>query len=299
MDKFRQMEIFTAVVETRQLTRAANILQLSKSAISHAMANLEESLGVELLTRNSRAWQLTSGGEYYYEECTKILSALEAMEDQVRHSQNLSGLIRVSSPSAFGTYALAPIVAKFMSLHPDIVIEFNLADSFIDIVEERVDLSIRDATLKDLNLKIEGLEEHTIFQTQMGIYASTKYIEKHGSPTSYTDLKNYDCIHYSPNPLWRMSKAGREYKFMPNERLKVDSGEAVRQFCIRGQGLSYIASRLVQDAVAKGALVEVLPDYDSLKMPVHALVAKDKYIPRRVTRLLEFIMTALATGSMR
>ena len=95
MDKFRRMEIFVAIVEAGQLTRAAKELHLSKAAVSHSLNSLEEYLDIQLLTRNNRIWQLTEAGSTYYHKSKKILADIETIEDNAQKgSQNLSGLVR-------------------------------------------------------------------------------------------------------------------------------------------------------------------------------------------------------------
>ena len=123
---------------TSQLTRAAKDLRISKSAVSHALSDLEQYLNLQLLNRDSRSWKLTDAGEVYYKQCIKILTDIEHMEDTVRgDTHNLSGLIRLSAPNTFGCYTMVPILSKFMDIYPDIVIDFKLTErlSLIHISE--------------------------------------------------------------------------------------------------------------------------------------------------------------------
>lgn len=285
------MEIFVAVVEAGQLTRASEILHLSKSAVSHALNNLEEYLDLKLLNRTSRSWQLTEAGQTYYSQCKKIIADIELMEDGVRlENQNLSGLIRISAPDTFGSYTLAPVLSKFMDKHPNIVIDLNLTERFVDLIEERVDLAFRTGDITDQNLEV-----HRIGEAKMMIYASPKYLEKYGEPKTYAELKNHRCIRYTRSPVWRMSKGGRRYEFTPMDHLLTDSGESMREFCVRGQGLACFPSSLGEFAVAKGRLVEVLTNYDFATMPVHVIRLKKNHTPLRVLRLFEFVEEELGS----
>lgn len=197
MDRFRRMQIFVAVVEAGQLTRAAEVLHLSKSAVSHALTDLEKYLGLQLLARTNRSWQLTDAGVSYYTQSKKILADVEMMEDKARHeSQTLSGLIRLSAPDTFGSYTLSPVISKFMDMHPDIVIELNLTERFVDLIEERVDLAFRTG-----RTKYSGMEVHKIGEAKAMIVSSPVYLEKYGVPTSHLQLKSHKCIRYTRSPL--------------------------------------------------------------------------------------------------
>ncbi len=286
MDRLRRMEIFVTIVEAGQFTRAASALSLSKSSVSHALSDLEKYLGLQLIKRNNRSWQLTDTGHVYYEQSKKILSDVRAMEDTARHeSQRLSGHIRLSAPETFGSYTLTPIIATFMAKHPDIIIEINLTERLVDLIEERVDIAFRAGPMKD-----SSLVARMIGEAKMIICASPDYLEKNGEPTSHIDLKNHKCLRYSRGPTWSLMKGGRQYSFTPRDHIVTNSGETLRQFAIAGQGIGLMPTMLVQQALAKGSLVQTMTDYGGLPMPVYALRTGDNRAPARVTQLLDFIM---------
>jgi len=289
MDRFRRMEIFVAVVEARQLTRAAKVLHLSKSAVSHALTDLEEYLDLQLLNRNNRSWQLTDAGSTYYTECKKILSDVQMMEDKARgDNHSLSGHIRLSAPDTFGSYTLAPVIAKFMDINPNIIIELNLTERFVDLVEERVDIAFRTGHMKDSSLVAQKIGEAV-----MMFCASPAYLAKYGEPKTHHDLKNHRCLQYTRSPKWRLKKDNRWFEFMPKSHLLSDSGESLREFAIRGQGIAFMPSMLAEFAVRKGRLVKILKSYETANMPVSVLRLGDNRAPTRVIKLLDFIVEEL------
>lgn len=289
MGRLRRMEIFVAVVEAGQLTRASEVLHLSKSAVSHALTELEKYLDLQLLNRNNRSWQLTDAGSIYYAHCKKILSDVQIMEDKARSdSHNLSGHIRLSAPDTFGSYTLTPVLAKFMDKHPNIVIELNLTERYVDLVEERVDIAFRTGHMEDSTLVAQ-----TIGEASMMVCASPAYLEKYGEPETHQDLKKHRCIQYTRSPKWRLKKGSRWYEFTPKNHLFIDSGECVREFSIRGQGIAFMPSMLADFAVKKGRLVQILKSYECGPMPVNALRLGDNRAPTRVLTLLEFIVDEL------
>jgi len=289
MNRLRRMEIFIALVEAGQVKLAAQTLNLSKSAVSHALTDLEHYLDIQLILRSNKSWQVTDTGLVYYEQCKKILADIEKMEDRARQdNQNLSGVIRISVPETFGSYTLAPVLAQFMNMHPKIVIKMNLTERFIDLVDERVDLAFRTGEIKDSSLVVSE-----IGQARMMLCASPDYLKKYGTPQSHKDLKNHKCLVYTRNPTWKLSKDGDRHDFTPNSHLIADSGETIREFSIRGQGISMLPTMLGEFAIKRGRLVEVLTDYDLAKMPVQAFWVGQNRAPMRVTRLLNFVVDEL------
>ena len=283
------MGIFVAVVEAGQLTRAAEDLGLSKSAVSHALKDLETYLDLQLLNRNARSWRLTDAGSIYYKKCKNILADVELMEDMTRGDRhNLSGLIRISAPDTFGSYTLTPVLSKFMDLHPNIVIELNLTERRVDLIEERVDLAFRTGHLEDSALIVQKIGE-----AHVSIFASPDYLKKRGEPKTHLDLKNHKCIQYTRSPTWRLKKEGKEYNFIPKSHVLTDSGETMREFCIRGQGLAAMPTMLAEFSVKKGRLVPVLKDYKNDPMPINAFRVKGNRASNRVLQLSDFVISEL------
>ena len=294
MDKFRSMEIFVTLVEAGQLTRAANELHLSKSAVSSSLTSLEEYLDTRLLTRNNRAWQLTEAGITYYNNSKKILADIETIEDNAQQGcRNLSGLIRVSSAGTFGSFILTPIISKFMKMHPNIVIELNLMGTLEDLIEERVDIAFRAPPLQEDILNNKKIERYIIGNTEMVLCSSPAYLESCGTPKTHLDLNNHKCIMYTRIPTWSLSKNGRRFEHTPKGCLVTDNAVTMRQFCIQGQGLIFISSSLALSALAKGKLVPILENYECGSVHIEAIRIKGKHAPPRVVQLLQFILDEL------
>ena len=294
MDKFRRMEIFVAIVEAGQLTRAANNLHLSKSAVSQSLTDLEDYLDTQLIMRKNGAWQLSEAGSTYYNKSKKILAAIDAYDDDAQQGrQNLSGLIRISAPSTFGSYLLTPIISKFMEIHPNIVIELNQLGVITDLIEERVDIAFRSTLGKERCSKNNKLEIHKIGETEMVICSSPAYLKTYGTPKTHLDLKKHRCILYTRAPTWTLSKNGRNFEHTPTGPIIIDNAEIKRELCIHGQGLSFMAAKLAAGPMKKGKLVPILEDYDCGTVQIQAVRIKDKYTPARVIQLLNFIIDEL------
>ena len=285
MDRFRRMEIYVAVVEAGQLTRAAEALHLSKSAVSHGLADLEKYLGIQLLARNPRSLQLTQAGQDYYDQCKRILADIETVEEQVRgDDKRVSGNIRITAPDTFVSYLLTPIFAQFMEQNPGITMDLNLTEKQVDLVEDRFDLAFRIMSVED-NLHITQL----LSSVRMVTCASPTYLKKTNKPLkTHKDLKHHNCLRYTRSPIWNLVKDGRHYEFAPQGNLTTNSGENLRQFAIADQGVIHLPYFLTYHAIQKKRLVPVLTDYEGPKMNGYIVRPAHRHCPARVQSLIDF-----------
>ncbi|PHR92978.1 MAG: LysR family transcriptional regulator [Robiginitomaculum sp.] len=288
MDRLRKMEIFVTVVETGQFTRAASTLGLSKSAVSHAISDLETYLNFQFIRRGTKGVKLTAAGQDYYEQCCRILSDIQELEANVRDvKQVLQGSIRISAPVSFGAYILAPIIAKFSTLHPDINIQLDLTNRFIDLIEEGMDIGIRIANTVDTQLITQPLT-----RVQMHLCASPDYLARHEHVPDLVGLETLDCLKYSGTPTWQLIRDGQTHVFTPKGPIVSDSGEALREFAIAGKGVTYLPDFLMEAPAKAGSLVRVLPQYEGRALQAYIAFAPTRHRSQRVRRLVEYIAVA-------
>lgn len=294
MDRFRRMEIFVAVVETGQITRASEKLHLSKSAVSHGLSDLEQYLEVQLLIRNPRAMQLTEAGQGYYDHCKRILADVETVEEDLKgEEKRVSGHIRITAPDTFGSYLLTPIFTQFMNENPGITLDLHLTERTVDLVEDGFDLAFRIKPTEDRQHKWTKLS--TI---RMVTCASPGYLEKSGKPLrDHRDLKHHNCLKYTRSPTWNYRKDGRNIEFMPEGNVTTNSGENLRQFAIADHGIIYIPYFLAYHALTKKRLVMVLNDYEGQNLDGYIVRPAHLHCPARVQSLIDF--TVSQTRSMQ
>src|SRR5499427_6261681 len=189
-----RVAVFLRVVELQSFTAAAEALGLPKSSVSRSVAHLEESLGVQLLQRTTRAVQLTEAGKVYFEEASRALATLEqAHETLTQLDGRLQGPVRITAPVDLGVLVLAPLAARFTRRTPGITLEFLLTARVVNLVEEGVDLAVRAGPLRDSSLisrRVNGLEAW--------ILSSPAYLDARGTPTSLQDLTTHDCVLFRP-----------------------------------------------------------------------------------------------------
>src|SRR6478736_421666 len=153
MDKVASLRAFVKVVESGSFAEAGRQLRLSRSAISKYIADLEESLGVQLLNRTTRHASPTEGGQRYFERAVVILSEIEAADQAVTQAQSAPrGLLRVNAPMSFGTLRLGPVLADFMEKYPELQLQLALSDDLLDPVQDGFDVTLRIAELESSSL---------------------------------------------------------------------------------------------------------------------------------------------------
>ena len=151
MDRLAGMAVFARVVEAESFTAAAAQLGMSKSAVSKAIAALEDRLGARLLNRTTRRLALTEVGQAFYERCARVVAEAEEAELAVTRLQEVPrGTLRINAPVSFGALHLGPALTDFMRRYPDLRIEIEFTDRFVDLIEEGWDVAVRIATLPEL-----------------------------------------------------------------------------------------------------------------------------------------------------
>jgi len=290
MDRFRRMEIFNAVVETGQFTRAAAALNLSKSAVSHAITDLEKFLGLQLLIRSNRSLNLTEAGQAYYEQSVRILTELSVLENTTRQSkETVSGRIRLSAPLTYANTILSPIITAFMNANPAVTVDVILTERYLDLIGEGVDFAVRFGNLKD-----SRLVARKVSTISHNLCASPDFLKLHPNLTSLNALKKVNCLKFTGTPVWGLTNGDRNHNFTPKGTLVSNNGEALRTFAIAGQGVAFLPGFLTERAFADGRLKHIMPDFKGRPLNVSIVKPPIRHTPLRVIRLIDLIAKEIA-----
>src|SRR5215469_5322092 len=196
MDVFAGIKAFVAVADKGGFAKAARGAGAATSSIMRQVDALEEHLGTTLLNRSTRSVTLTPAGEAYYAQAVRIVSDLDEANRSVSELHGPPrGLLRVSLPVAFARLHVAPIVPEFIKLYPGIELELLMTDSFVNLVEDRVDLAIRIGSLESSSLIARRLAPH-----RRVLCASPEYIRTHGEPRVPADLAKHNCLRFPTLP---------------------------------------------------------------------------------------------------
>lgn len=291
MDRFQEMASFVAVVDAGSFVGAAEVLGLSKAAVSRHVAELEQRLGVRLLQRTTRRLSLTAEGEQFHARCKDLLATLDEAEAEVtaRRGEPV-GRIKVNAPLSFGVLHLAPLWGRFIERNPKVVLDITLSDRIVDLVEEGYDLAVRIANMPGSNLVGRCLAE-----TRMVLCAAPEYLARHGTPTRPAELAAHRILAYSywsTGDEWRFTGPEGPVSVRIRPLLYANNGDTCRAAALDGQGVILQPDFIVGEDLRAGRLVELMPAYRSIRIGIHAVYPSRKYLPLKVRRLVDFLAEA-------
>lgn len=296
MDRLDCMQSFVRVVETGSFSAVARERDTTQPTISKQIAALESYLDVQLLTRSTRKLQLTQEGERFFKHCQQVLDAAAAAEASVGLRQKPAGILRVSCPVAFGQHVLMPCIKEFLARYPDIKLDLNLSDRFIDLVEDGTDLAIRIGQVND-----PTLITHRIGITQRVTVAAASYFCDRAEPQTPQELVSHNCIVYT-----RLA-TGNEWHFQhPTEgtthvtvkgNLQVDNSTAIREAVLSGIGIAVCPVWLFGDLIQSGGLRVMLTSYQPTPLPIHAVYRRGRFISAKVQCLIDYLTNAFSLNS--
>jgi DNA-binding transcriptional LysR family regulator len=227
------------VVRAGSFSAAARQLQLPPSAVSRRMARLEEDLGVRLLQRTTRSLQVTEVGRTYLEYARRAFEELEAGQRAVGEWQRSPrGRVRLSAPSGFGE-VLWSLLPTFLADNPEVRLELELAERYVDLVEERFDLALRST--RDTTSRWVG---YRFGSSPRELYASPSYLETRGSPRSVQDLTRHDCIVLgarSDRATWTLRVGKTTRKVTVRGRIAVNEARLAARAAASGFGIALLA----------------------------------------------------------
>ena len=251
------IKLFTRLAVTRNISKAGQELELSPAVASSYLNKLEGSLGVRLLHRTTRKVSLTEEGEAFLPHALEVLSSVEAAQASVGAGDvSPRGILRVTAPASFGDLHMMPSLKDFLSLYPEINVDFRFSDSIVDLVEGGFDIAIRNSDLKDSSLIARKLASDKRI-----LCASPEYIKKFGEPNTPQELKNHQCINLTGLENWVFDTTKGKVTIKTNGRFKSDSGKAIRDACIHGIGITINSKWIVYKQLKNGQLIEILKDY--------------------------------------
>jgi len=294
MDRFEAMTIFCKAVEQGSFAAAAERLNLSTSAVSRQIAQLETLLHARLLNRTTRRISLTDEGRAYYERCLQVLSDLEEAEELVGNSRSiLRGTLRLTAPISFGVWHLSYAIADFSREQPQVKFDISLLDHQVDLVEAGLDLAIRVG-----DLGTQNLVARSIGKARLMTCASPDYLARHGTPTVPADLAQHHCLTYAYNAdvhLWKFTRNGEVEEVRVTTALHANNGILLRELAVQGMGVMRGPDFLLQSAVDQHQLQEIMPDWAPAPLNIYVAYPSRKHLSAKVRGFTNFLQQWLAT----
>ena len=288
------IDLFATVVEAGSFAQAAERLHLTRSAVGKGVARLELRLGVQLFHRTTRSQSLTEEGALFYRHCLRALEEVRLGETALASNKLiLNGRLKVSMPVLFGQQCVAPILLALAKAHPGLALELSFSDRKVDLVEEGMDLVIRNAEPPDsLDLAARRLGEHG-----MTLCASPAYLAERGEPVTLAELPEHECIAYLRQGRvlswwWQEAETWREVQ--PRGRLQMDDLNAITQAAIAGFGLAWLPTWLARPHLEWGELRELLVRLPGRRYPINALWPHGPHLPLKTRLAIDWLASRLS-----
>ncbi|HHQ4513911.1 TPA: LysR family transcriptional regulator, partial [Aeromonas hydrophila] len=246
------LDLFASVVEAGSFAQAAERLHLTRSAVGKGIARLEQRLGVQLFHRTTRSQSLTEEGALFHRHCLRALEEVRLGEAALASNKlTLNGSLKVSMPVLFGQLCVAPLLLELAQAHPGLALSLSFSDRKVDLVEEGLDLVIRNGEPPDsLDLAARRLGEHG-----MTLCAAPSYLAERGEPMTLADLAEHEGIAYLRQGrvlAWQWQLDGQWQSVRPTGRLQLDDLHAITQAAIAGFGLAWLPAWLARPHLERG-----------------------------------------------
>lgn len=286
--------VFAQVVDCGSFTHAAEMLNMTKSTVSRKLVELEQHLGVRLITRSTRSLVLPPEGEKFYQSSLQMLEIINQAELEVSANQDLiRGPLNVVLPVELGHQVLGSYIHRFLLDFPHVTMNLELSNREVDIIGEGVDLYAQIGELEDSNLVSRYLTS-----SKRALVASPDYLAKYGEVTTHSDLIAPHHMVEVQNkaarlPKWHLQLEGVEsYHIDLPYRLKVNTITACLKASIDGLGLAVLPEFICREHFESGALVRLLPEYKMPEVQVSLVYADRQLMPKRKKVLIEYLLNA-------
>ncbi|MFY1828401.1 LysR family transcriptional regulator [Myxococcus fulvus] len=282
---------FMSVVDAGSFVAGGRAIGLTRSAAGKALARLESRLGVRLLHRTTRHVSLTDDGRVFHEHCLQVLAALEEAEASVgQHTGTPRGVLRLTVPDAFGRLLVLPVLRDYLRRWPEVQAEVSFSDRVADVIEEGYDLAVRiQATHTDTRLVSRLVAEYPAI-----LCASPAYLAARGEPRTLEELSAHDCLFFSSRARrqrWRLREQGGSWVHVEGRsRLRLDSGEALRDAAVAGMGVAFLPGFLVDADLTRGRLRALLPAVETGTVRITALYPSKTHLPAKVRHFIDLMV---------
>ncbi len=285
---FKGLTIFVAVVEAGSFTLAAERLHLSRSAVSKAIARLEDHLATRLFHRTTRQQSLTEAGSLFYEHCLRALAEIRSAQALLADDQTtVKGWLRVSMPVLFGRLCVAPILLAWAQAHPKLTLSLSFNDRILDLHENGFDLVIRHGGF----VQSDHLAARKLVPYDMVLCGSPAYLAQAGTPTTFADLATHQALVYQRGA--HESPWFPTLQNMPTPRFYFDDVQVIADAAIAGMGLANLPYWLIKEALANGQLQALPMPEPNSQLHFYALWQPTQYLPLKIRAAVDLLLAEL------
>lgn len=296
------LHLLTVLAQTRSFTQAARRLGISKASASTRIAELERAAGLPLVRRTTRSVGLTQAGQQLVEETGGAFERIEQAFAGIRDlAGSPRGLVRLTAPVALGRQFITPALVSFLARYPEIRVELDLSDRFVNLAQEGFDLAIRHTQAPP--------ETHVAWKlcaSRSLLVASAEYLRRHGTPSHPSDLSGHACLLYlrdTGSQSWSFDKLGarkpERIVVGVDGPLRANNSEVLRQAVLGGAGIALLPDFSAAGHMGSRQLVQLLPQWRPLGFfgdSIFAIRPWTAQVPRAVQCVVEHLRGALAAG---
>lgn len=260
MNRLAAMEAFVRVVDTGSFSGAARQLRIGQPAVSKAIAQLEERIGVRLLRRSTHGLSPTEAGESFYAHAKRAIDEADEADLAARGAgATLSGRLRVCAAVTFARLHVMPRLGEFLEAHPSLDVDVMLDDRSVDLIEVGADVALRMGSLTD-----STLTARKICEAPRRLVATPSYLKKMGEPRTPADLLGHQVVVYDVRgggAAWTFTKGTAVTSITVRSRLRVSAAEGVREAVFNDLGLAVASEWMFAPELADGRVRPVLQDW--------------------------------------
>jgi DNA-binding transcriptional LysR family regulator len=289
MDISSQMLVFVKVVELGSISAASRASGQTPSAVSKQIGHLEDHVGHRLLHRTKSGVSVTEEGREYYEKCRAVADKFYEAEALISNFNGPpKGVLRVAASVAFGKYQLINALPEFLERYPSITVTLELTDREVDLEEESFDVAINFAE----QLTNPNAIARKIMENERVLCASPAFLEQHGTPQTFSDLANFNCLRTSNivgRNAWEAELNGVHYKVDATGNFAGNSADAVYKAALVGLGIARLSTYIVADQIASGALIRLFPEYSQKHADIAVIFANKRNLSPKIRVFVEFL----------
>lgn len=286
LDRLHLINVFVAVVEANGFAGGGRKLGLSPPAVTRAINELENHLGVRLFTRTTRVVRVTEPGARYAESCRNILAQIaEADASAVGMQSTPQGHLTITAPVLFGATYVAPIVAEYLRRYPEVSASCWFLDRVVNMLDEGVDIGVRIGELPD-----SSMSAIRVGSVRRVICAAPDYLEKHGSPQSLDDLKSHVIVSanpVTPTPHWRLMEGGVPHLVTVEPRMTTTSNDSALAAVLQGFGITQLLSYQVAEYVHDGRLKTLFGAFEAPPLPIHVVHREGQHPSKKARAFID------------
>ena len=285
MDRLASMETFVRVVETGSFSGAARQLRVGQPAVSKSVAQLEEYLGVKLLTRSTRGLTPTEAGLGYLERARRALEEAAEAELAARGAgAGLKGRLRVCAAVTFARIHLIPMLPKFLAQHPELELEVVLDDRQIDLVQEGIDVALRIGKMMDSTLTARRIARCRRF-----VLGTPAYFDRAGTPSTPSELSKHQAVVYlREGSVWSFQRESTELALTVQSRLRVTAAEGVRAAVLADAGIAIASEWMFSPELRSGAVRAVLKEWSLPPLDLWAVLPTGRAATAKARAFVDF-----------